>query len=168
MPELSAEQFQLFDPGPRAAGPFRSELQEKKHTPGPQHSYGRDGAHDMGSWGSESYGEHYTDNPLPRTQDDYYDHLNRMYAEGKSRPTTTNEFIPTYKIRTQQPEVNMKAVEHHVQNANPLKLDEDPYVMEYPSYEGETLYDLGDGNHRVNAALRRGQLFTPANVERYQ
>lgn len=74
------------------------------------------------------------------------------------------EWIPTTDIHTKQTFIYPHRVEHMVENATatdlpPLEVDQ------YTDAEG-TFYDLWNGNHRLNAALRAGQLLVPAQVAR--
>lgn len=103
------------------------------------------------------------------------------------------EFIPVPHIVSGQRDVNKVAVDHQVKYADPMSLRDDPLVaaVKGPAATGlnakdldtlissnaphlddfvgvEELFDVRDGNHRVNAALRRGQLFMPAKVMRAQ
>lgn len=84
-------------------------------------------------------------------------------AEGKS--FSFDEMVPTWQIRSGQRLIHPETVEHQVQHAEPFALDNDPVVFELEG-EDEPVYKLQDGNHRVNAALQRGQLFMPATVRR--
>lgn len=81
---------------------------------------------------------------------------------GKSGP----EFIPPWRAMSNQKSVNREAIEHQKQHANPLALNSDPFVIAHQGTEGEEVYDVRDGNHRINAAQERGQLLMPANVYR--
>jgi hypothetical protein len=106
-------------------------------------------------------------NLVPPTGDDYYTYANRWTTTGRSpipQSTERQDFIPTDRVTSDQDWVNHEAVDHMVQNANPLALHDDPSVYEYPGSDGRPKYDLNDGNHRTNAALRRGQLLMPATV----
>ena len=85
-------------------------------------------------------------------------------AEGE--PLSFGEMVPTWRVRSGQRLVHPETVEHQVQHADPFALDADPVVVELEGDEEGPLYKVQDGNHRVNAALRRGQLFTPATVRR--
>jgi hypothetical protein len=73
----------------------------------------------------------------------------------------TEEFVPTYDIRSEQSGVDEESVAHIAEHGTGLR---EPNVLVSRS---EGTYGLWDGNHRVNAALRRGQLLTPADVIDY-
>lgn len=101
-------------------------------------------------------------NPIPRTGLDHARYANdTTYVRGQF---DRDEFIPPFQVTTDQDIINPEAVEHQVRHADPLNLDKDPSVYYYETEGGEPRYDIADGNHRVNAALRRGQLFMPAKV----
>lgn len=76
------------------------------------------------------------------------------------------EFVPTERLYSAQPEINEDAVEHQLENANPLALDDDPLVYPFDHVDGREGFAIRDGNHRASAALRRGQLLMPAQVVR--
>lgn len=76
------------------------------------------------------------------------------------------EWVPTERLTSNQTGVNPKAIDHQVKNANPLALESNPYTYAYQADDGKESYLVGDGNHRANAALRRGQLLIPADVRR--
>lgn len=169
------EQPALFDAGPRKApgnrldGPLLpgvTSLTRAKakvfERPRPVTGNVYTSAHSMGS----SF-DSWKPNPLydQGLSDAAYDHerANNYNDIGKG-----TEFIPTFRISSVQEEVNEVAINHQLEHANPLDLDDDPEVTAYPHPDtGEEWYDVRDGNHRANAAQRRGQLFMPATVRRF-
>lgn len=109
---------------------------------------------DSGAW---TMGGEWGANPLPRPQ------ANVPWLD---RPKTAEEWVPTTHVTSAQPKVNPAAIEHQVQHADPLRLADDPVMTAYQERSGEEHYYVRDGNHRVNAAMRRGMLFMPAVVQR--
>ncbi len=91
---------------------------------------------------------------------------------GKVRYDYAEEFVPTWRVGSAQKAINNEAVEHQVRNADPLRLDSDPEVSTLgahpePGHDAPVeQFVLRDGNHRANAAQRRGQLLMPATVRR--
>lgn len=92
-------------------------------------------------------------------------------------PIVTEEFVPSWKVRSAQRDINPLAVEHLANNPAPPSRDGDVEVFEYnagrnhrdPVEDPEgrrRRYGVLDGNHRVNAALRRGQMFIPVKMYR--
>lgn len=124
---------------------------------------GPDGAH----FGLPS--DQWVENPIYK--EDVYDQQTEQsmahYRRGL-RPVREDTFVPPWRVNSVQRTVNPEAIEHQVQHANPLGLRQDPEVTEYVGDDGKPAYMLYDGNHRVNAAQRRGQLLMPANVARYE
>ena len=106
----------------------------------------------------------WVDNLLPRTSEHHPDADEIVVEDMGSKPQ--QEWVPTWMVTSGQRYVNPVAVDHQVEHANPLALDKDPSLVSYHDRRGEKRYDVKDGNHRLNAALRRGQLIAPANVER--
>jgi hypothetical protein len=94
-----------------------------------------------------------------------YDHNWEMHR-GQPIESQGEEFIPPWRTTSLQDDINEAAVQHQLQNANPLALDEEPSVSAYPGQDGHEWYRVIDGNHRTNAAQRRGQLLMPAEVAR--
>lgn len=89
--------------------------------------------------------------------------------------TDMEQWIPTWRINSRQTVINDDAVNHMVEHANPLALDDDPRITQYIAPQAEVghnepvpYYRVGDGNHRVNAAQRRGQLLIPRHVEPWE
>lgn len=121
-------------------------------------------AHVMGKWKANPLQSPDADAEFKQYYDDaFYYKTGTEFDRGHE-----TEFVPTWRITSGQSEVSEDAIKHQVKNANPLALDDDPEVTEYPAADGGTSYRVSDGNHRVNAALRRGQLFMPAKVDRYR
>lgn len=87
-------------------------------------------------------------------------------ANWRNERSQREEFIPTFRTTTRQETVNTEAVEHQVTHANPMDLNKQPEVFSYNHPDGAESFHVSDGNHRVNAALRRGQLLMPADVWR--
>lgn len=76
-----------------------------------------------------------------------------------SRMTTPREeWVPTSEVRSVQTAVNPTAVEHLQRHATGLHEGNATVVR------GGGEHVVFDGNHRLNAALRRGQLLAPADV----
>jgi hypothetical protein len=71
-------------------------------------------------------------------------------------------FIPTESIVSSQPQISHDAVSHLV--ANSSGLDTPDIAVRQGTGELSNTYALRDGNHRVNAALARGQMLIPAEV----
>lgn len=79
-------------------------------------------------------------------------------------PDTTEEWVPSWKIKSIQDSIHEPAVEHLATNATGTTEGNVTIVQGDEGSRGESW--LFDGNHRTNAALRRGQMFVPANVMR--
>jgi hypothetical protein len=74
----------------------------------------------------------------------------------------TDEWVPTNEIRSTQTDINADAVQHIVRNSPTGHLPSiDAYGVNHDS--GRDFW-VRDGNHRVNAALDKGQMIIPANV----
>lgn len=99
-------------------------------------------------------------NPIPATPPGAYKSLSaaRKGAE-------VDEWVPLEHVYSTQPEVHAPSVKHQVDHADPLRLDEDPRFASAP-HNGRDIYSVRDGNHRVAAALQRGQLIMPGRVAR--
>lgn len=83
-------------------------------------------------------------------------------SDDRSQPLDEHEeWVPTYEIGSDQTSVDMGAVEHLTEHGTGLH---EPNIMVSRNYGKLGLWD---GNHRLNAALRRGQLLTPATVIDY-
>lgn len=126
---------QLFDPGDPALGPRASEL-GKFEAPMPRYM------HTIGM----------SPNPLHRaeSEDAPWRHLTGGGSE---------EFLPTYDLDSPQTIVNDYAVNHLVKHSTGL---DTPDIVATREKSGRT--SVYDGNHRTNAALRRGQMLIPARV----
>lgn len=74
------------------------------------------------------------------------------------------EWVPSTEVRSTQTEINRGAVDHIVEHAGMGDLP-DTEMFSVPHGDA-TDYWVRDGNHRTNAALRRGNLFVPARVTR--
>lgn len=115
----------------------------------------------------------YVGNPVPRSsqarpmgyaREHYLDpNFEKDQWDPSSIAQVTEEFIPTTALRSDQDRVSRVAVQHQLENANPLRLDEDPVALRYEGSDGVE-YGILDGNHRAAAALARGQLLMPARV----
>ena len=84
-----------------------------------------------------------------------------------SGPATEDEegkFIPTDAIVSGQPQISRDAVGLLVEHSSGL--DTPDILVREGSGELAGKYALRDGNHRVNAALERGQMLIPAHVYR--
>lgn len=133
----------LFNPGPR------QQTRSQSVSPEPTPSYGS--AHSMpGDWVA---------NPVERLHGDI---IASATLEGEAQ----EEFVPTERMFSAQPEVNAAAIEHQVEHANPLALDSDPLIYPFDHVDGKEGFAIRDGNHRVAAAQRRGQLLVPSRVVR--
>lgn len=114
-----------------------------------------------GAWGGSPLDVDIRPNPLPQRSGNPID----VMPPSPDQRDESEEFIPPWKVTSHQGAINQDAVNHQVQNANPLALDEDPFIVPYEE-GGEERYHVWDGNHRVNAAQERGQLLMPARVMR--
>lgn len=127
------------------------------------------GAADYGSawsterWADPGTGERpITENPLydiegaKSVTKSFRENVNIMDADQRE------EFVHTPDVVTPQGAINPKAVEHQVQHSTGLDTPNIEVTAGAGPEEGR--YVLKDGNHRLNAALRRGQMFLPANV----
>lgn len=133
-----------------------------KHEPQP---YADHGAHHGSAWGRETPLN--TRNPLFSADAvDLLYETNFIPGGSEADLVTRQEFIPPWKVMSAQPNINPDAVEHQVQHADPLNLRGDIEATPL-NVDGDEHYLVMEGNHRVNAAQRRGQLLMPANVERF-
>ncbi|MFN2347170.1 MAG: hypothetical protein ABR616_15835 [Dermatophilaceae bacterium] len=67
-------------------------------------------------------------------------------------------WIPTFDVSSVQSHINPESVEHLVQHSSGLE------VGDAVAVKGGGRHVIFDGNHRMNAAQRRGQLFIPGEV----
>ena len=127
--------------------------------------YPDNGAHHPQRWGRSKTLT--AENPLYR--DDawsaMYGDIDRSVSEGRYDSARSEEFIPPWRTMSSQGQVNPDAIDHQVAHADPMRLREQPDVYAVQD-AGEERYFVTEGNHRVLAAQRRGQLLMPANVER--
>ena len=70
-------------------------------------------------------------------------------------------WVPTFGVSSIQPVVNPESVDHLTRHATGLEKDQAVLSVESGGH-----HVLFDGNHRMNAAQRRGQLFIPGQVAR--
>lgn len=135
------------------------------------------GAHSKATWGTKTPfgGKNAVKNPIPAPDwdeahsDASKDH--NVVVGGATKWEARDEFVPTWRIRSPQDNVNPDAIAHQIANADPQHLTDRPDVVPYLGKEAGhdadvEMYDLNEGNHRVNAALGRGQLFMQAAVSR--
>lgn len=134
-------------------------------TADPDAEYRGDAAHDRSRWGKDEALD--ARNPIRDNQswNKLMANTDRAVEEGRVRTQTTEEFIPPWRTTSMQGRVNMEAVEHQVQHADPLNLHDDVEVNAYDD-QGVEHYQVMEGNHRTLAAQRRGQLLMPARVDR--
>jgi len=160
-------QPQLFNPGPREPWWNQHRLDSGVLPGGELHALGAKRIEERGSPqpASTPYRSAHSNrdadwvkNPLPQTEGGTFDH--------RSITRENEEFVPTWKVTTEQDMVNRRAVEHQLVNADPLGLDEDPIFEPYVNRDGGESYEIMDGNHRTVAAQRRGQLLIPGRVMR--
>lgn len=78
-----------------------------------------------------------------------------------AQPDPREEFVPTYDLVSEQKTVNPFAVNHLAEHDRGFKT---PNINVARRGDESVVYD---GNHRVNAALRRGQMLIPADVYQY-
>lgn len=78
-----------------------------------------------------------------------------------TQPDPREEFVPTYELSSPQKTVNPFAVSHLAEHSTGLDA---PNINVARRGSESVVYD---GNHRVNAALRRGQMLIPADVYQY-
>lgn len=159
-----AEFGQLFDTAPyvdvgaaQRAAQERNAGQPQKPTP-----YGGS------AWSTERWADPETgekpiiENPLydiegaKSVTKSFRENVNIMDADQRE------EFVHTLDVVTPQGALNPAAVEHQVQHSTGLDTPNIEVTAGAGPEEGR--YALKDGNHRLNAALRRGQMFLPANV----
>ena len=182
MPELNRRQFEQPEfPGMPAPtlGPQRGDYRpmdpHDPANPNMVEPYGS--AHSRGDWES---------NPLAPGAADRGFGVTSTTGRGFER---SEEFVPSWRIVSSQKRVSREAIDHMKENANPLALKNDPEFWaregtkdspenirsalakshgdRYTSIMDEPeIYDVTDGNHRVNAALERGQLLIPGKVAR--
>lgn len=97
---------------------------------------------------------------------------NPIYGQGPAPPGSTwegergsdeEQFIPTADISSSQRRIKRENVDQLVRNATGREVPP-IWVNEYET-EGGPRYRLDDGNHRVNAALERGQMLIPARIQ---
>lgn len=69
-------------------------------------------------------------------------------------------FLPSYEIESPQGAINPASVAHMAENASGLDV---PNISAY-QFADTTM--VMNGNHRVNAALARGQMLIPATLRR--
>lgn len=113
------------------------------------------------AWDTDPYS--FVKNPIPQiTHRDENRFADPRLWNSDATPRYRSEWVPTEKIVSTQGKVSPAAIDHQVKHANPLALDQDPGFL--PLTNG--YYSVTDGNHRVNAAYRRGQLFMPGDVFR--
>lgn len=96
----------------------------------------------------------------------YSERGERVVEETMDRVLTTQpdpheEFVPTYELSSPQKTVNPFAVNHLAEHSTGLDA---PNINVARRGNESVVYD---GNHRVNAALRRGQMLIPADVYQY-
>ena len=90
--------------------------------------------------------------------------LNRMQLHGKSMfqrvapDSPETSWVPTYELESPQDRVVTRSVEHLTEN-DPVDA---PPVNVYRAADPSKKPMLMDGNHRVTAALNRGQMLMPA------
>lgn len=177
MPDLNRRQFEQ----PELAGMPSPALGPHRRDQGSAPSSGDvpyDTAHKMGEWEA---------NPLAPGASDRG--LGVVATSGRGYEQT-EEFVPSWRIVSPQASVSREAVDHIKENANLLDLKSDPtfnakegtrddsesmrsalaesHGERYTSIMDEPeIYHLTDGNHRVNAALEKGQLLIPGKVTRF-
>lgn len=81
-------------------------------------------------------------------------------AAAKQFSEPEEAWIPSYEIESAQDVVNSRSIKHMAENASGLDV---PNINAYQF--GDTTMVM-DGNHRVNAALARGQMLIPANLRK--
>lgn len=91
---------------------------------------------------TERAGDHYNDAPMT-----YF-----------GEPEET--FLPSYEIESPQDVISPPSVDHMTKHATGLDV---PNISAYQF--GDTTMVM-DGNHRVNAALNRGQMLIPATLRK--
>lgn len=69
-------------------------------------------------------------------------------------------WLPSYEIESPQHTVNTQSIRHMAEHSSGIDV---PNINTYQF--GDTMM-VGDGNHRVNAALERGQMLVPANLRK--
>lgn len=127
----------LFDPGPPEQGPRISEL-EKFQAPVPKYMQTLQR----------------TPNPIYTDEAKGPFHTMRRALD----PVSREEFVPSYELTSPQNIVNPYAINHMVENASGVDVPDISVVKQ----GGQSV--VYDGNHRVNAALERGQMLVPARV----
>lgn len=99
-----------------------------------------------------------------------WDRMNfqQKQQQGESYPyelSQREEYVPTWKMKSFQPDYNPQAASHIAANANMLALNEAPMMSQHTNLDtGEDVYMVEDGNHRANAAQMQGRLLLPASV----
>lgn len=139
-----AEQLPLLNPDEFAGVshlPMHAEVQEKRRTYGDARRYGNMGL-----------------NPLHSPD------ASAIIWSGPAEEDEEGEFIPTTDIISGQPQISNEAVDLLLGNSTGL--DTPDILVREGTGEHAGKYALRDGNHRVNAALRRGQMLVPAHVYR--
>lgn len=134
---------QLFDPGPavpRKRGP-RKPAQNNLY-PSPHMRAEMPAYNPIAEWGAD---------------DAVVDHLDDITAADKFHGSPET-WIPSYSIESPQDDYNPESVQHMVDNASGLDVPN----VDVARINGRNI--LLDGNHRVNAALERGQMLVPSNL----
>lgn len=104
--------------------------------------------------GGNSRREDLVTNPTftPKAREHYETAHTRHYGPAEET------FLPSYEVQSPQEQVNPKSVQHMAENATGLDV---PPVSAY-QFGADTL--VMNGNHRVAAALARGQMLVPAQL----
>ena len=148
-PQEFGEQLSLFDAGPKNFGPFQSE--GGPLAPAPT-AYPDPHAPSRQTYGGENfiYDEKHAQSVASPSKE-----MARHEALGRHQPT---EWVHPPDVKSVQQDVDPVAVEHLTRHATGLDEPEPLVTRMYGKLDAE------DGNHRVNAALRRGQLLMPMKV----
>lgn len=99
----------------------------------------------------------WTRNPI------YTENAQRIYdtaAGTKFSTSMDTDWLPSYEIESAQDVVSPASIRHMAEGASGLDV---PNINAYQF--GDTTMVM-DGNHRVNAALERGQMLIPANLRK--
>lgn len=114
-------------------------------------------------------GDAHWDYPTPMSGADKWQ-PNPIYTQNAQRHYDTaptryfgkpeETFLPSYEIESPQDVISPESVSHMAQNATGLDV---PNISAYQF--GDTTMVM-NGNHRVNAALERGQMLVPATLRK--